>query len=99
MLLLLLDLDKPVLNVKPTKPKEGENVIFTCNVNKTDEIKSYEWYYDAKKISNETNKTYSLTNGNRINSGDYFCNVTSENFNRISDKISVTYLCKYTFLL
>ena len=99
MLLLLLDLDKPVLTVSTTKPKEGENVIFTCNVNNTDEIKSYEWYHNGNKISDETNKIYSLTNGDRTNSGNYFCNVTSQNFQNSSEKISVTYLCKYTILL
>ena len=99
MLLLLLDLDKPVLNVSPAKPKDGENVVFTCNVNNTDEITSYEWYYNGNNISDETNRNYSLTNGDRTNSGYYFCNVTSKNFERSSEKITVTYLCKYTFLL
>ena len=97
LLLLILDLDTPVVNVSSTSPTEGETVRFTCNVNTNDIIKGYGWYYNGIQISGETSKEYSLTNGNRFNSGNYYCNVTTQNFNKRSQEISVVYLCKYTF--
>ena len=98
-LLLILDLDTPVIDVSSTSPIEGETVNFTCNVNTTDAINGYGWYYNGTQISGETSKEYSLSNGNRSNSGYYYCNVTSQNFTKSSQEISVVYLCKYTFYL
>ena len=97
LLLLILDLDTPVVDVSSTSPIEGETVNFTCNVNTNDIINGYGWYYNGTQISGARSKEYSLTNGNRSNSGYYSCNVTSQNFIKSSQKISVVYLCKYTF--
>ena len=84
-----------MVDVSPTSPTEGETVKFTCNVNTTDTIDGYGWYYNGTQISGETSEEYSLTNGNRSNSGYYSCNVTSQNYNKRSQEISVVYLCKY----
>ena len=78
LLLLILDLDTPVVNVSSTSPTEGETVNFTCNVNTNDIIKGYGWYYNGTQISGERSKEYSLTNGNRSNSGNYSCNVSTQ---------------------
>lgn len=94
--MLILDLDTPVIDISPASPKEGENVTFTCDVNNTDAISGYEWYHDGTKVSNGTSKQYVLTNGKRSNSGNYYCNVTSQYFQRRSATRSVTFLCKYT---
>ena len=99
MLLLILDLDRPVVDVSSTSPTEGETVNFTCNVNTNDVINGYAWYYYNSQISDATSKVYPLTNGNRSNSGNYSCNVASQNYNKSSREISVEYLCKYTFYL
>ena len=94
MLLLILDLDRPVLDVSSTSPTEGETVTFTCNVNTNDVINGYAWYYYNSQISDAASKVYPLTNGNRSNSGNYSCNVASQNYNKRSREISVEYLCK-----
>ena len=98
LLLLILDLDTPVVDVSSTSPIEGKTVNFTCNVNTNDIINGYGWYYNGTQISGETSKEYSLTNGNRSNSGYYSCNVASQNYNKRSQEIVVEYLCKYTFV-
>ena len=97
LLLLILVLDTPVVDVSSTSPTEGGYSHFTCNVNTTDTINGYGWYYNGTQISGETSGEYSLTNGNRSNSGYYSCDVTSQNYNKRSQEISVVYLCKYTF--
>ena len=85
-----------MVNVSPQSVTEGQNLTFTCNVNAND-INGYAWYYYNSQISSEISKVYSLTNGNRSNSGNYSCNVTSQNYNKRSQEIVVEYLCKYTF--
>jgi hypothetical protein len=96
--LLIIDLDTPVIVVSNVSPKEGENVTFTCDVNNTDVINGYEWYHDGTKVSNGTSNQYVLTNGDRSNTGNYYCNVTSQSFQRQSATKSVIFLCKYTCL-
>ena len=98
LLLLILDLDTPVVNVSSTSPTEGETVNFTCNVNTNDIIKGYGWYYNGTQISGERSKEYSLTNGNRSNSGNYSCNVSTQNINKSSQEIMLIYICKCTFI-
>ena len=98
LLLLILDLDTPVVNVSPTSPIEGVTVKFTCNVNTTDTINGYGWYYNGTQISGARSKEYLVTNANRSYSGYYSCNVTSQNFNKGSQGIMLTYICKCTFL-
>ena len=98
LLLLILDLDTPVVDVSPTSPREGVTVRFTCNVNTTETINGYGWYYNGTQISDARSKEYSITNGNRSNSGYYSCNVTSQNFNKSSQGITLIYICKCTFL-
>ena len=97
MLSLILDMDIPVVNVSPQSVTEGEALTFTCNVNTNVDPSTYAWYYNGTKISGASNKIYSLTNGSRTNSGNYSCNVTSQNFTKSSQEIVVVYLCKYTF--
>ena len=91
-------MDTPVVDVSPTSPIEGETVRFTCNVNTNDIINGYGWYYNGSQISGATIKEYSLTNGNRSNSGYYSCNVTTQKYNKSSQGIMLTYICKCTFL-
>ena len=98
LLLLILDLDKPVVNVSSSSPTEGETVRFTCNVKTNDIIYGYGWNYNGIQISGARSKEYSIINGNRSNSGYYSCNVTTQNFNKTSQEIILTYICKCTFL-
>ena len=97
-LLLILDLDTPVVDVSSTSPIEGETVNFTCNVNTNDIINGYGWYYNGTQISGARSKENSIINGNRSNSGYYSCKVASQNFNKSSQEIILTYICKCTFL-
>ena len=90
-------MDIPVVNVSPQSVTEGQGVTFTCNVNTNENPSTYAWYYNGRKISGESNKIYSLTNGSRTNSGYYSCNVTTQNCNKRSQEIVVKYLCEYTF--
>ena len=95
-MLLYLDLDVPVLDVSNSSPVEGrDNVTFTCNAVTTDTIITYTWYHDKGVIPKESGKTYNLTRGNRTNSGDYACEVTTANLKKNSTKEAVTFLCKY----
>ena len=97
-LLLILDMDTPVVKVSPASPTEGLTVRFTCNVNTTETINAYEWYYNGTQISGARSKEYSISKGNRSNSGNYYCNVITQNFNKMSQGIMLIYICKYTFL-
>ena len=90
-------MDIPVVNVSPQSVTEGQNLTFTCNVNTNNIINGYAWYYYNSQISDEISKVYSLTNGNRSNSGYYSCVVKFQSFSQHSQVIGVEYLCKYTF--
>ena len=75
-----------MVNLSSTSPTEGETVRFTCNVNTTEAINGYGWYYNGTQISGARNKEYSLTNGNRSNSGYYSCNVTTQKLQQKAPK-------------
>ena len=76
------------------RPKEGDTVIFTCDVNTTDVIQNYEWYHDDTEISGEKGKQYMIRRGTRIESGNYSCKVLTQSLERSSERRYLTFTCK-----
>ena len=91
-----LDLDAPTVDISTTSPKEGDDVTFTCIAVTTDSITQYTWHHNNIQIIGENSEIFQLSGGNRINSGNYSCKVTTAaSLKKISSLKSVTYLCTY----
>ena len=90
-----LDLDAPTVDISTTSPKEGDDVTFTCIAVTTDSITQYTWYHNNVQIIVENTEIFQLSGGNRSNSGNYTCKVTTATpIERTSSMRSVLYLCK-----
>ena len=102
---LIIITDQPEFNTHPqNKTKtEGENVTFTCNAvgNPTP---TFSWTRDGSVVNttsritfNENNKTLTITNVIRGDSGEYIC-VATNNVNTVqSNPSTLNVQCKDTF--
>ena len=101
----LLITDQPEFNTHPQNEtkKEGENVTFSCNADGNPAPK-FSWTKDASVVDttlritfNENNKTLTITNVIRGDSGKYIC-VATNNVNTVESNPSTLHLqCKDTF--
>ena len=95
--LLLLDLDYPILSISNIMPIEGVDIVtFTCTVNTTYGISNYTWYRNDVEISGQRAQIYQIIKGNRSDAGNYSCNATTTSgLTKRSVATSVIFLCKY----
>ena len=101
----LLITDQPEFNTHPqNKTKtEGENVTFTCNA-VGNPAPTFSWTRDGSVVNttsritfNENNKTLTITNVIRGDSGEYIC-VATNNVNTVeSNPSTLNVQCKDTF--
>ena len=101
----LLITDQPEFNTHPqNKTKtEGENVTFTCNA-VGNPAPTFSWTRDGSVVNttsritfNENNKTLTITNVIRGDSGEYIC-VATNNVNAVeSNPSTLNVQCKDTF--
>ena len=101
----LLITDQPEFNTHPQNEtkKEGENVTFSCNADGNPAPK-FSWTKDGSVVDttlritfNENNKTLTITNVIRGDSGEYIC-VATNNFNTVESNPSTLHVqCKDTF--
>ena len=101
----LLITDQPEFNTHPQNKtkKEGENVTFTCNA-VGNPAPTFSWTRDGSVVNttsritfNENNKTLTITNVIRGDSGEYIC-VATNNVNTVqSNPSTLNVQCKDTF--
>ena len=94
----ILDLDVPVVTSSTSTPKEGDELTLTCNAVTTDVIMQYAWYhyYDNDhdhEVIGQTNKTFNVIGGDKMESGNYTCRVKTQRFEKLSAGHPITYLC------
>ena len=68
----------PVINTQPTNRivPLGSNSIFSVTATSGTAL-SYQWYFNAAKISSATNSTYTLTKAQYTNAGPYYVSVVN----------------------
>ena len=101
----LLITDQPEFDRHPQNEtrKEGENVTFTCNA-VGNPAPTFSWTKDGSVVNttsritfNENNKTLTITNVIRGDSGEYIC-VATNNVNRVeSNPSTLNVQCEDTF--
>ena len=101
----LLITDQPEFNTHPQNKtkKEGENVTFTCNA-VGNPAPTFSWTRDGSVVNttsritfNENNKTLTITNVIRGDSGEYICVATNNVDTVQSNPSTLNVQCKDTF--
>ena len=87
-------MDAPIVKFSTATPTEGDNVTFTCDVNTTYVILSYEWFHDGIGIVGAKSKEYPIFDVRRSNAGNYSCKVVTQSVQRSSETRFVSILCK-----
>ena len=79
---------------KESPVEDTDNVTLTCNEATTNNVSSYEWYFNDEKKVGEASKTIEI--GSKRNaSGKYECKVVTRNGTSVkSIKKNVLYLCE-----
>ena len=75
---------------------EGKMLNLTCNVETSDVISNYTWYFNNQQLTISSQQMLQLHNVNRTDSGNYSCKVTTKtNLQNTGQRITITVLCKY----
>ena len=93
-LLILSDLDKPVVGVSPASPKEGDDITLTCQGTSNGGTMTYTWYHNDAVITGAARKTYVVLNGTKSNNGNYHCAINTTAFTKVSEKMMITLTCE-----